>query len=191
MNFPGDAALRFPDVTLQISSEFGGLPKKLPGQIGNLGTYPNRNFSKGFFPGVSVSLPLSVSPNLFPCVRSYLFRNLCFFLSIFCASLCIPIWSFWCLRLSVSICLFVSLYLSDCLGLSLFVSIYPCLSFVSIALRLFVSLCLFLRVRVCLFGNVCLYLFLSLSVFFLRLFLRVGSQRWTYFRVAAYHISPL
>ena len=129
------------------SSEFGGFPKKLPGHIlGKFGDLSESKFLENFVPGVSVSLPLSVFRSLFPCVRIYLFRNLCLSLSIFVhLCVCQPV-SFWCLRLSVSTCLSVSLCLSGCLGLSLFVSMCPWLSFVSI---FFASFCVSLSIFAC------------------------------------------
>ena len=133
----GDAALRFPDVTPANLCRILRLSEK---HTGKFGTYPSRNFSK------------------ISC-RILFFCNLCLSLSIFvhpCVSQSV---CFWCLRLSVPICLFVSLCLSGCLGLSLFVFMCLCLSFVSISLCLFVSFCLFPRVRVYLFGDV-YYLYL-------------------------------
>ena len=91
--------------------------------------------------------------------------------------------------LPLSICLCLSNFcLSSCFGLSLFISMCPYLSFVSISLCLFVSLYLFPHVRVYLFGNVYLYLSLSLSFY---LFTLVAVDRFTkwHFRVAVC-ISP-
>ena len=110
-SLPAARLLGFRTLRPQISSEFDGCPKKIPGQISNkFGGPPESKFLENFVPGVSVCLPRS------------------------------------------------------CLGLSLFVSMCPCLSFVSISLRLFVS---HFRVSVSVyFGNVCVYLFLFVCVCF-------------------------
>ena len=130
-------------------------------------------------------------PSLFLCVRIYLFRNLSLSLFIFvhpCVSQSV---SFWCLRLSVSICLSVFLCLSGCLGLSLSLCVRVRVCRLSLFLCVFVvSLCLFSRVRVCLFGNVCLYLSLSLSFYLFVLVFAGRFIKMAYLHVAVSHPPP-
>ena len=130
----------------------------MPGRIlGKFGTCPNRNVSKIFVLGVSMALSFSVSPNLLPCVRIYLFRNLCFLCLSLCISVCANLFLF-----DVYASLFLFVGLSLFLGLSRFLYV-----FVSVVRRVFflALLCLFPRVRVCYLGNVCLFLFLWCCLF--------------------------
>ena len=151
----------------------------MPGQIsGKFGDLSESKFLENFVPGVSVCLPLSVSPSLFPCLRIYLFRNLCLSLSIF-VHLCIPICFF---LVFAHLCLYLSVCVSLSLGLSRFVSVCLYVSVSVVRLYFFASFCVSLSISACprlsiwvLFVYICLCLFFSIC---LRLFLWVGSQRW-------------
>ena len=121
------------------------------------------NFVENFVPGVSVFLPLFVSPSLFPCVRIYLFRNLCLFLFIFFVYPNLFLFG---------VCASLSLFVCLCFSVSRIVSIYLCLFLCVRVYRLFLFLCVFLcffvyfRVFVSIYlGNVYLFLFLCFCLF--------------------------
>ena len=160
--------------------EFGGFSKTLLGpNSGKFGELVESKFLENFVPGVSVSLPLFVSPNLFSYVYIYLFRNLCLSLSIFMHL---------CVSQSVSFrCFALYLYLSVCVSLSLglarVVSVYLCLFLCArvcrSALLLCGFLCLSIYFRVSAFVYLVMFIYICVCFYLsvcLRLLLRVGPQ---------------
>ena len=182
-SLPATRLLDFRTLPPQISLELDGLPKKLPGQISRkLWNLSESKFLKKIVPGVSVFLPLSVSFNLFPCIRIYLFRNLCISRKLWNLSeskflkKIVPGVSVF-LPLSVSFnlfpCIRIYLFRNLCISLSQFVSFwclrfsvsfFCCLCF-SISRVVLVCLCLSLCVYVCR-SSLFLCIILGLSVYF-------------------------